>query len=166
MTVSPSAHVTDHSEGFSSIEPTLCDESHPAKATSPHPWLVPFAGTCLPSGVMGRKPANLSSAVQMLGSQREEEGVFRLPRTLGFLHMHVICDKLCLCISRNRQQLILGPHISSTSNSWRQFSASGQCNAFQDSYMPGLCSAPVLLAWLCLSWNSSGVGYIERKHVI
>lgn len=45
--------MTDHSEGFSS---TLCDESHPAKATSSHLRLVPFAGTCLPSGVIGRKP--------------------------------------------------------------------------------------------------------------
>lgn len=53
MTVSPSAHVTDHSEGFSS---TLCDESYSAKATSSHSRLVPFAGTCLPSGVIGPKP--------------------------------------------------------------------------------------------------------------
>lgn len=76
MTVSPFAHVTDHSEGFSSIEPTSCDESHLDKATSSHPRLVPFAGTCLPSGVMGGKPTCQALSKRWAHSVREEPWAF------------------------------------------------------------------------------------------
>lgn len=116
MTVSPSVHEKDHSGGFPSIDPALYNESHVAKASSSYPWLLQFAGTCLPSEVMGLK-LTCPTLFKCWAHSVREEGFFCLPGTLGFLCAHACSDQLHLCVSSNRQRLALGLHSSYTSDS-------------------------------------------------
>lgn len=169
MTVSPYAHVTDHSEGFSS---TLCDESHPTKATSSHSRLVPFAGTCLPSGMIGRKPtcqalSNLSRWAHSM--RRKGSSVFLEPWAF------------CMCMSSVTSCTCASPAVGSSSPSGLtlpHLTAGGSCllgclHALGTvQCLPGLLHAWPMLGpsavglVICLSWDSSGVGYIVHKHVI